>query len=103
VPACGCDQGGRVGALSRGPAFGDATAETREAADTVEFHACRSLSEAARKAADVERSISSDNRSEAAGVGTDEPSRFNTRVHEPVTGHRDRVDSRFTNHDSRFV
>jgi hypothetical protein len=29
-----CDQGGRVDALSRGPAFGDATAETRKAADS---------------------------------------------------------------------
>jgi hypothetical protein len=37
----GCDQGGRVGALSRGPACGDATAKTRNAADSTDPGSCR--------------------------------------------------------------
>jgi hypothetical protein len=40
VPACGCDQGGRVAAMSRGPVCGDATAETRNVADCTDLDYC---------------------------------------------------------------
>jgi hypothetical protein len=101
VPACGCDQGGRVAALSRGPAFGDANAETREAADSPDLESCPMRFRGCMQAADVMRLISSDIFSEAAGVRTHE---FIAIQHAGSrTSHWSPELGRFTIHESRFL
>ena len=50
----GCDQAGRVGALSRGPNFiGGATAETSKAADGTDVETCRNRFGGCAQAADA--------------------------------------------------
>src|SRR4249920_2504958 len=62
----GCDQGGRVGAMSRGPACGDATAETRSAADSTDLCSCRKPFGGCGLAADAMYWILAERGSEAA-------------------------------------
>ena len=53
--------------LSRDPAFGDATAEKREAADSADLESCRMRSRGCAQAADVMQLISGVIRLETAG------------------------------------